>query len=222
MSKSKIITDLANSNVDLNTSLKRARVLLSNFNEERISSWVKNELEGYSTKESLPQYRIGNGMIRATFFVGYTQYTNVRVPVSDEYRKILEEYCIFQSISSLKEILKEANSSLNVPIPPECYSVLKEQSNIDSIITASVKVDKTMLLDIFSKVESKLLDIFLLLEKEFGNLDELDIDVTIKDKKEIDKIKDQMNIYIFNDNSVKIGNGNKIKGNMLNNCRIKE
>ena len=222
MAKSTIIKDLANSNVDLNISLKRARVLLSNFNEEKILNWVKNELEGYTIKDSLPEYRMGKGMIEATFFIGDTQYTNVRVPVPASFRDKLEKYHILQSVSALQEALKNKDCKISVPIPPEFYSILQEQTNIDSVISAKVAVDKIRVMDIFSKVESRLLDIFLILEKEFGSLDELDIDMTNKNEKQIEQIKEQINIYIFNDNSIKVGNENKIKGNLLSSCEVKE
>ena len=65
--------------------------------------------------------------------------------------------------------------------------------------------------NIFSNIENKLLDILILLEREFGSLDELDIDVTTKSEEELKNINNQILVLIYNDYSVSIGDGNKIK-----------
>lgn len=47
MAKSKIIKDLANSSVDTMTALKRAKVLLSEIDNEDVNNWVNYEIAGY-------------------------------------------------------------------------------------------------------------------------------------------------------------------------------
>lgn len=49
----------------------------------------------------------------------------------------------------------------------------------------------------------------MILEKEFGNLDSLDIDVSGKSEEELHKISEKMVVVIYNDNRVTVGNGNK-------------
>ena len=51
----------------------------------------------------------------------------------------------------------------------------------------------------------------MLLEKEFGNLDELDIDLSTKDETEIENITNNIMVIFYNDNSVTIGDNNKMK-----------
>ncbi len=62
-----------------------------------------------------------------------------------------------------------------------------------------------------ASIESKLLDILMILEKEFGSLDELDIDTTSKSDEEIEDINNRILVLVYNDNSVSIGDGNKMK-----------
>lgn len=50
----------------------------------------------------------------------------------------------------------------------------------------------------------------LTLEKEFGNLDELDIDISTKDTAELKEIVNYIQINLY-DNSITIGDNNKIK-----------
>lgn len=49
-----------------------------------------------------------------------------------------------------------------------------------------------------------------ILDKELGCLDDLDIDTTGKKLKELNN---KLNIIIYEDNSVSIGNSNKLKNN---------
>ena len=67
------------------------------------------------------------------------------------------------------------------------------------------------ILNIFPKIESKLLDILYFLEKQFGNLDDLDIDIESKSDEELERIINHIYVMIYNDNSVTLGNNNKIK-----------
>ena len=80
-----------------------------------------------------------------------------------------------------------------------------------NIISARVVIGSQFVQNIFSVIENKLLDIFMILEKEFGNLDSLDIDVSGKSEEELHKISEKMVVVIYNDNRVTVGNGNKIK-----------
>ena len=79
------------------------------------------------------------------------------------------------------------------------------------ITSARVVVSEHIISNIFSTIENKLLDLLLILEKEFGSLDELDIDITTKSEEEIKDINNRILVLIYNDNSVSMGDGNKIK-----------
>ena len=56
---------------------------------------------------------------------------------------------------------------------------------------------------------------FINLEKQFGNLDELDIDVDSKSKQEIKEITNHIYVMIYNDQSITIGDKNKIKNSNI-------
>ena len=79
-----------------------------------------------------------------------------------------------------------------------------------TIITANVIIDPHMVVNVLSVIENKLLDILMVLEKEFGSLDDLDIDISNKSETELQGVVKQIS-FIINDNSVTIGDGNKIK-----------
>ena len=76
-------------------------------------------------------------------------------------------------------------------------------------------VGPQLIQDVFSTVESRLLDALIILEKEFGNLDELDIDISAKNPDELKAIIDKLIVIVYNDNSVSIGDDNRIKNSTI-------
>ncbi len=83
------------------------------------------------------------------------------------------------------------------------------------ITSATVNFNMPDVYNIFPKVENKLLDILRYLEKQFGNLDDLDIDLDSKSKDEVNEIKSHIYVIIYNDQSISIGDNNKIKNSTI-------
>lgn len=67
------------------------------------------------------------------------------------------------------------------------------------IQSAEIQLNMPQILNIFPKVENKLLDILRYLEKQFENLDELDIDVDNKSEQELKEIVNHIYVLIYND-----------------------
>ena len=65
------------------------------------------------------------------------------------------------------------------------------------ITSARVEVSTHNLSNIISIIENRLLDSLLLLEKEFGNLDNLDIDTSGKSSSEIEEIANKITVLVF-------------------------
>lgn len=83
------------------------------------------------------------------------------------------------------------------------------------ITSAKVVVGPQLIQDVFSTIESRLLDALIILEKEFGNLDELDIDISVKNPDELKAIIDRLIVIVYNDNSASIGDDNRIKDSTI-------
>lgn len=128
---------------------------------------------------------------------------------------------IRQGIEALKGVIakseKNDNSRLIKQIPAEYYPYIAQANNDLGMIitTASVELNMPKVLNIFPKVESKLLDILSYLEKQFGNLDDLDIDIESKSEKELNNIINHIHVLIYNDKSVTLGDNNKIKNSNI-------
>ena len=130
MAKSKIIKDLANSNVDTMTALKRAKVLLAEMDNVDLNNWINYEIVGYPKDVELPSYRITKGSLFGSYFKGsiasHMKWKNVSIPLGnmpEEFQESLlrlefREGVIGQRIplSSWKDSMMLA-STRSTPIP---------------------------------------------------------------------------------------------------------
>ena len=223
MAKSQIIKELANGRINVEIALKRTKVLISELNCPEIKAWINYELSGYPDNVKLPVYRKCYGMLIGSYFKGsisnLIKYNNVPISLGKMPKEERDTMLLIQFTESIGALYELSNNTrkekqqIGRAIPAEMYPFIAMYNddmymNITAVrvIVGNHKID-----EIFSAVENKLLDTLLLLEKEFGNLDELDIDLTIKTSEEIDNVIKEMNIIIFNDNSITIGDDNKIK-----------
>ena len=226
MAKSQIIKDLANSSIDTMTALKRAKVILSEFDNEDIMNWINYEIVGYPEDANLPSYRKTKGHLVASYFKGSMAncmvFENISISLGkmpDEFQEKILNIQFRESVNALNHLLNNSKNNENIwqHIPADFFPAISKYNNDPNMIitSATVYIGSQIINDIFSIIENKLLDILMLLEKEFGNLDELDLDTTSKSSDELQTITDKIVVIIYNDNSITIGNENKIKNSNI-------
>lgn len=228
MAKSQIIKDLANGTVDTETVLKRTKVLLQELDNEKLLEWINYEIEGYSSTDNIPEYRKVGGQLYGTYFKGsmasHMTYNHVPLPLGDmpdDDIKPLLTTNITQGIGALKSMIIESekgdNVGLSKVVPADYYPSIAAYNNDPYmiIVTATVELNMPQIRNIIPKVENKLLDILWYLEKQFGNLDDLDIDIDSKSEREMKEIADHIYVIIYNDQSITIGDKNKIKDSTI-------
>lgn len=216
MAKSNIIKNFINSNMDINTALQNLMAILYCLEDENLINWANKELSGYDSINELPEYRKLKGRVMASYIVGNMKYSNAPFIIShldDDIQENLININLYSSISTLEEMKNKGESRIGKPIPPEFYIFLQENTNAH-IIEASVNTDLSSINDVISKVRVKILKTLLFLEKEFGNLDELDIDISIKNKEELKNIVQHIHFNLY-DNSIKMVMVTKIKGSNI-------
>jgi len=228
MSKSQIIKDLANGVVDTQTALKRTKVLLQELENEELLRWINYEIEGYPDDVGVPGYREIGGQLYGSYFKGsmanHMTYTHVPLPLGNMPADIKSDFLITkltQGVQALNGMVTESEKSENKGlarnIPADLYPYIAQFNNDPYMIITSANVELSMpqILNIFPIVESKLLDILTYLEKQFGNLDDLDIDVNSKTKEELRSITNHIYVLIYNDESVTVGDNNKIRDSTI-------
>lgn len=215
MANSKIIKELANGTIDLNTSLKRAKVIFQKIGSTELNQWIKNEIEGYKKLEDIPLYRRVKGCLKGCYIEGGLNCKNLLIPLDNVEEEIIEGLTYNsagQSIYALQEAIKTGQSFVRRLETYECKWLSAKTGRI--IYEAEVETDTSQVMNIIPVVENLLLETFLLLEKEFGVLDDLDIDWDSKTEDEQQVIVEKI-IIIFQDNSVSVGDGNKIKNSTV-------
>lgn len=215
MAKSKIIKELANNQISMEVALQRLMIIASDLGNEELSAWAEAELRGYFQKDTLPNYR----NVRSIHFVysginGGFKVTNC--PFT--FASILEEKLsdiynvpIMDSISSLQEFIDNSDKQ----------SYRRDFSILNGYVLQRTGIQCTsiyqtvplnFLQNIMSQIKTILMNIFLKLDKEYGCLDDLDVDIMEKTPDEVAEINKVINNYIFVDNSINVGDKNKIKG----------
>lgn len=215
MAKSTIIKELANNQISMEVALQRLMIIASDLGNEELLAWAETELQGYSHSDALPEYR----KVCSIHFVysginGGFKVTNC--PFT--FTSILEEKLsdiynvpIMDSVSSLQNFIDN----------PEKQSYRRDFSMLNGYVLQRTGIQCTsiyqtvplnFLQKIVSQIKTILMKIFLKLDKEYGCLDDLDVDTTAKTPDEVEAINKVVNNYIFIDNSINVGDKNKLKG----------
>lgn len=215
MAKSQLLKDFVKNEGDLETILLRLKVILTDLQDESILAWVNGELSGY--KEDVPEYRILVGMPLGTFIVNRrVQYKEANVPLigrmSNEEIEDIKTLKMTDSINVIINLLKsEQKNNIGRRVPTElCHSISDYQLQI---ISMRIAFSSNQLDGIVSSVKSKILDIIMLLEKNFENIDELDILSQIEENpRSAQEVIYNIQQVVFGDTTeIEIGDKNKIR-----------
>lgn len=214
MKRSKVIIELIKDEINVVQAMDILNILLQDLNDEKIKSWLNNEINGYEKDQEIPEYRIVEANIVGNYIVGNIyhglQCTNQPIPIKPE---IIKEYTKINIYSGLNEILQmsiaEKESEKHCLAIPLHTLLAQEISLIDGqIISANRVLSLYAYTNILNKLKSKVIKIFSELEKKYGNLDDYYIDFSNK-KEEKAVIKIITNI--INDHSIHMGDNNKIE-----------
>ena len=212
MAKSKIIADFVNGDASIEIALKRIIVLTSDFDNKTIYEWSQNEIGGYPKYSIIPSYRIIKGEILGSYQLwggGVIQSrSSVSLPTIGLPQQDIEEICMSEfrgGIIGLRDMAR--SNSCKKLLPVESYHLFEQGTNL-TVTNAYVFFARNVIHDMISKLETIVLTLLIHLEKSYGILDGLDIELkSAKDQIDIERSLIQI---IFNDNSVKIGDNNRI------------
>ncbi|RSJ37499.1 AbiTii domain-containing protein [Streptococcus sanguinis] len=202
MVKSKIIKDIVQDEISLDGALNRLMVITNSLENEELNDWIEGELNGYSNSDDIPDYRKNiRYIIRYSGINGSFQVNNNVLPESLFTKEIKEALRSRVITSGIKTIEKAVSGEFNVSfdlieLAPIVY---KKSDYMITCMKLEQVIDKTSFLEILSNVKTKLISILLRLEKEFGNLDNLDIDVGLKNDIELENLNDSISKTLYHD-----------------------
>lgn len=214
MAKSKILKELANNEISIDIALKRLLLICSDLNYSEVFAWAEKELNGYSKDEPVPEYRnMGVGKILYSGLKGnmhsFLKLSNQPLPVQwipDQYMDLVRNNYERSTIANIVERSKGDN------VYSADLTALAGKISVGIAFTSiSQRFDASNYMEIANKVANILFKIFMKLDKEYGNLDELDIETAGKSESDIAVFEKSLVIEIGKLSLVNIGNNNTIK-----------
>jgi hypothetical protein len=211
--KSKIIKEFVNEEISLEKTLRRLIIFANDLESQDLLDWVDKELSGYKEGDELPDYR----KVYAPRFVysglnGSFQVKRQPVPLGgfnhgEFSQKDLENGVVGDPIAS---IIAKSNSEEPLTRDVSFLASILEKNTRNSLWGVGIQAfsikqlfDPSDFQGIVEQLKQRVLKILLKLEKEYGNLDDLDIDVS--SNQEISKELTQI-IYNTTNNIKSTGN----------------
>lgn len=218
MAKSKVIKELANNEITLEVALSRLLVIASDIGNDELAKWAENELNGYSSGNAVPSYRIAkNTLIRYSGINGRFKVTNAPLPLQNMFSgkdKEMFYMNLSEGIKTIQDFVKDTSGKQYGNDITNMAGIIYEMSGIQCYSIQQI-IPENAFTNVLNAVKTILVKIFIKLDKEYGSLDNLDIDTTDKTPDQIKQINTTINNYIYTDNSVTIGDKNKIEDSSM-------
>ena len=206
-----IIEALSSQSGSLTDALLKTKVLLHKIGHQELVEWVNNELNGYSSNDNLPEYRILPAQVLVNASNMAYQITSHPIPLghfTKEQRESLETAKMHESLAVLEKLVEKPGGHLQASIPMEANGLLgRGLSNGYIIQRAWCDIGQASVAQIFVQVRSRLLDFVLGLQDQLGdNVSEQEI----KQKADSFDASSLFNNAIFGNNTtIVVGANNK-------------
>lgn len=204
MAKSKIIKDLATGICGLDVALNRLYLISTSIQDNKVSEWIKRELNGYGEEDELPHYRQVKARLAGDYqTVGWGKIwtsTHVELPTicfKDEELDNVRTYNVTMSIVTIIEGLKKPEYALISPLPVSWYPLFEAGTTVH-VTNAYREITQAQIDKIVQTVKTRVLDSLIFLENKFGCLDDLDIDVDKYEESDISSIQEKCAQIVYN------------------------
>ena len=132
-----LASDVSN---DIVGVLIKAKMIAVKLNLPELAEWFDYELDGYPDGVALPDYRIGQGVVRGWYprhgWIN-VQYRNIEPAIIT----MIQEYGLSDSISALRN-LREADDNLRLGMPPEKIKMLFPSNSAPSEVCWFINASK--------------------------------------------------------------------------------
>ena len=115
-----IQSEVVNSSVDLSDTLRKCLVLATRLGNEEFRMWVERELNGYESKEEVPDYRILKVQSYGNFIGIGWKMRNQPIPprsLPEEYREYVTTAYSMDPISYIISLLRDGDPGSNFQEP---------------------------------------------------------------------------------------------------------
>jgi hypothetical protein len=203
MPKSQIIKDIVDDVVSLEKSLNRLFVLAEDVNNKQLAQWADKELKGYKPDDDVPEYRhTVCSHLEYSGINGGFQVKNLTLSKGWIETELMEQISSVNARDGIRfiEVLaaNERGAARNLTeLAGEVDSATNGGISCTSIYQI---IPQSFYQQICAEVKSKMIMALLELEKKYGNLDGLGIDISNKHPAQVERINSDLNNAIFNIN----------------------
>jgi hypothetical protein len=153
---------------DLETLLRKCRVLASRLKHEELKKWVAYELDGYPQDVPLPEFRICSGLCFGHFFGrSGSRIENCPIPVSDipeRLRHVLTHNQFREGIGELKTFLENVEEeTVRFAWPAETTRLIHHRNLAPGMVLGQgwVAMNRSQIAGILSTVRNRILNFAL-------------------------------------------------------------
>ncbi len=183
------------SKIELAVLLRKCKVLAARLKNPEFKQWVENEISGYKSSESLPDYRIfkvnSKGHFSGPFQSGLR---NADIPLScidKEFHEFLSHAYFTQPVASMESLLDDAQGNLQEPWHPDIVALFGQQIYEGMNCMQAWKViPRGAVVATLDAVRNRILNFALELEAEFPDVGE--------ESNDENPLKEQKIHHIFN------------------------
>ena len=200
MPKSKVIIDAVNAEIPLEQSLRQLCVLAHDVGNSELEHWAESELSGYSDNNQLPEYRVSESLNFT--YTGINNYalrvTNVSLPISFLSKDTLDavkKVHLTDGISYIEK-LSQSETALQVDCSVLAGEVSKLSNGKVQCCVINQNISPAVCSNVVAEVVSRVIKAFMLLEDQYGSLD--DLGITVKSKAATDASNSNINSVVLN------------------------
>jgi hypothetical protein len=174
-----LIKEIAYDKITLTQALTRAKLIAYKIENETFKSWISNELDGYTSGNDAPSYRVVEvetvGSVVDSLGRNYEIQIGVAPQTKEQLNIDLYKWHVNEGIASLERMIGKASGDfMYMQLGPEATEFIGQFIQLPHGVTLKhllKKIGVSMLFDIANKTKQSLLDTLLELDKEFPNLE---------------------------------------------------
>lgn len=171
-----LIKELTFDKISLNQALTRAKLIAYEIKNDDFKNWINKELNGYSSDDKLPDYRIIPCDIYAVI-EGYGTKRMMPFDLSEldkDLKGKLYKMDAKQSVATIEEGLKNSGKEQYgyEDLPTPLVTMLREMSNNQFITAVKRRIQLSQASHILNLTKQKLIDTLLELNEAFPDLED--------------------------------------------------
>lgn len=198
MPKSKIIKAIVDDEVSLGQSLTRLQVIAHDLKNKELETWAEHELAGYASEDDVPEYRHAKSITFTYSGINNMVHQANNLPLDPGFlgMEVLDQIAdvrFTQSITAFEAMIDGADSAVYIDRSIFASEVDKNSNGGIQCFTIKQVIPKAFFQNALAEIKNRLLKSFLLLEEEFGCLDELGIDISKQPASKIERVNYEIN-----------------------------